>query len=125
MSRTETTVWHVTPESNVNDVQENGLQPRGVGIETYIGEPPNVERVTEGVYVTRRRRTMERYAETCLDDVHYEMDDGERFALFKATVEKDRLTSDPESDLDPDGPNAYIHVGSIEDVELVTIGLED
>jgi len=120
----KTTVWHVTPESNLESVEENGLEPRPCAM-TWLGDKRDPERVEEGVYVTRRRRAMEVYAETCLHDVRREMDNGERFALFRATVDRDRLTTDPESDTDPSGPDAYIHADPIDNLELVTVGVLD
>ena len=127
MARTETVVWHVTPESNIEDIEENGLQTQPCAA-TWLdtGDPTNPERVMEGIYVTRKRRTMESYAASCLEDVRAQMDDGEQFALYKAKVDVSRLTTDPESDIAPDEPDAWIHADPIEDPELVTVGvLED
>lgn len=124
----KTTVWHVSPESNMDQIEREGLQPKPCTVMTWLdtGDPMNPERVTEGVYVCRRRRAMEIYAATCLEDVRRQMGDDERFALYKATVDTGRLTTDPESDLDPDSPDAWIYAGSIEDPDLVTVGvLED
>jgi len=124
MTQDKVTVWHVTPESNIESVQENGLQTRPCGA-TWLGDKRNPERVMEGVYVCRRRRTMETYAATCLNDVRREIDGGEQFALFKAKVSKDRLTTDPESDVAPETPDAWIHADPIDDPELVTVGVLD
>lgn len=124
MARTTTVVWHVTPESNIEDVEENGLEPRPCAM-TYLdtGDVANPERVKEGIYVTRKRSTMEAYAATCLEDVRSGMADGEEFALYKAEVDVARLTTDPESDVNPHEPDAYIHVDPIEDPELVEVGV--
>jgi hypothetical protein len=122
MARDTTVVWHVSPESNIDSILSEGLKTQPC-IQTWLdtGNPANPERVTEGVYVTRKRRTMETYAAMCLEDVRQQMDDDEQFALFKAVVSTDRLTTDPESDLDPDAPDAHIHAGDIDDVELVKV----
>jgi hypothetical protein len=118
MSR-KTTIWHVTPESNIDQIEEHGLQPASVGIETWIGGAKSPERVTEGVYVCRTQRAIRSYAQSCLGDVLNRLDNDEGLALYRAKVDVDRLTSDPESDRNPHEPDAWIHVDAIPDPELV------
>jgi len=126
MTRDTTVVWHVTPESNINAVGDQGLQPSPCAV-TYLdnGDAMNPERVTEGIYVTRKRSTMEAYAATCLADLQREMDDNEQLALYKSEVDVSRLTTDPESDIAPNEPDAWIHADPIDDPELVTVGVLD
>jgi hypothetical protein len=80
------------------------------------------KRLEEGVYVTGKRLTAEKYAASALHDLRDSMDDGEELALFKATVDRSRLWNDPE---DAGGLTAYICEGVIEDPELVTVGVLD
>jgi hypothetical protein len=124
MARNTTVVWHVTPESNIDTVEENGLQLSPCAA-TWLdtGDATNPERVMKGIYVTRQRSTMEAYATTCLDDLQREMGDDERLALYKAEVDVSRLTTDPESDIAPEEPDAWIHADPIDDPELVTVGV--
>jgi len=62
--------------------------------------------------------------------VQFEMDDDERFALYRADVEMDQLHVDPEWQRaqnrfhDP-SPKGHIVEGDIENPELVTIGVLD
>lgn len=118
------TVYHVTPESNIEAVEETGLEPRPCA-EVYVGDKREPDVVREGIYVTRRRRAMERYAELCLKDVRAGMQEGERFALFRADVDASRVVEDPESALNPHEPDAYICADAIDDPELVDVGILD
>lgn len=122
-----TTIWHVTPESNVGEIAEVGLQPRPLAARPLTGSwSDGVERLEEGIYVCGKRRSMEVYAATCLEDVRWEMAEGERFALYKATVDRSRLHEDPEWQTAVGShPKAYICGGEIPDPELVTIGVVD
>jgi len=121
-----TTIWHVTPESNIDQIQEDGLRPRPCTIKPMYMDNGEYERLDEGVYVCGRRRSMEVYASACLHDVRAEMNEGERFALFKSTVDRSRLHEDPEWQIATGShPKAYICEGVIEDPELVTVGVLD
>ena len=130
---TQTTVWHVTPESNIDDIEANGLEANGLVMYPQVpltDDPVGPHRpVKQGVYVCRSRKTVERYAATSLGDVQYEMADGERFALYKAKVETERLHVDPEWETAQNrfhrgpSPKGYIVEGDIPDPELVTVGI--
>ena len=116
----QTLVWHVTPESNIEEIQEDGLQPSSCTARPMRLVDGSYEQLEEGIYVTGKRRTAEKYAEIALHDVRHEMCNDERFALFKARVDRSRLWSDPE---DAGGLTAYICEDEIEDPELVTVGV--
>lgn len=84
------------------------------------------KRLSNGIYVCGKRHSMEVYAASCLHDVRAKMDNGEQFALFKATVDRSRLHEDPEWQTAAGShPKAYICEESIEEPELVTVGVLD